>query len=842
MKTRVSIHSFYGAAVMLALAAFSCALGFGGVLYFAGSGHADDGALLVGNHPVEAENFRQLGEADSTKRLEMQIRFALRHRAALDKLLAEQQNPASANYHKWLTTDEFLRRFGPSESEIDAITNWLASEGFTVTRHLRNSLEFTGPVAQAQRTFAVRIAKFGDGSVYANTSDPIIPKRFAGIVGSVLGMDNMVHAVPMSHQRGMSANAPVDLAVELAQAESEVPAAPDAIVNGAQAFGPSDLRTFYDETVGAGQDGSGSCIAIIGASDFLDATMTVFTSQFGLPAINYTRVLSGSNPGLNSAEAESELDLQWSHVTAPGASINFHLGSDLVSDIAGAVNANACGVISISYGLCGVSASYMTSVIDPIFSQAAAQGQSVFISAGDQGAAGIALNSNGTACVVNNTRSVNEMSADPNVTSVGGTQFTPTYSGGNDQGYASERVWNDSSGATGGGASQVFAKPAYQKGSGVPNDGARDVPDVALIASPNSPGVFFADDVNGGAQVVCCIGGTSLSAPVWAGFASVIGQISGNSRLGNFNQIIYPLANKQYSAAGFHDITNGNNNFNGVTGFSAGPGYDLASGWGTIDFEVFASAAKTFLAQSSSPTPSATPTPTKTASPTATRTAMATPTRSATRTATATAKGTATATSARTATGTATAMPTRTATKIATPTATGTATLIPTRTATKIATPTVIRTVTATPTRRATGTMTPTIAATPIPTASPLSSPTPIIVTFPTTPIRAFALQTLTIPNRNTSTLSVSVGTLAAPFAVYYPGVYNVPPGWTLTLMLSFTPLQTGSASQQLLIGTNDPRNPKLTVAISGVAISQSGASRKSRPELSALQPRLRAP
>jgi hypothetical protein len=115
-------------------------------------------------------------------------------------------------------------------------------------------------------------------------------------------------------------------------------------------------------------------------------------------------------------------------------------------------------------------------------------------------------------------------------------------------------------------------------------------------------------------------------------------------------------------------------------------------------------------------------------------------------------------------------------------------------------------------------------------------------VTFPTTPIRAFALQTLAIPNRNTSTLSVSVGTLAAPFAVYYPGVYNIPPGWTLTLMLSFTPLQTGSASQQLLISTNDPHNPKLTVAISGVAISQSGASRKSRPELSALQPRLRAP
>ena len=109
-------------------------------------------------------------------------------------------------------------------------------------------------------------------------------------------------------------------------------------MNGAQAFGPSDLRTFYDETVGTGRDGTGSCIAIVGVSDFADSTMTAFTAQFALPAISYTRVLSGSNPGLNSAEAESELDLQWSHVAAPGASIKFYLGSDLASDIAAAVN------------------------------------------------------------------------------------------------------------------------------------------------------------------------------------------------------------------------------------------------------------------------------------------------------------------------------------------------------------------------------------------------------------------------------------------------------------------------------------------------------------------------
>jgi len=804
MKTSVQVGSVRGVALMLSLAAVLYVIGFAGMLYFAELGLADDSAFIIGNHPIEAEHMPQLSNAEATTPLAMQIRFALRHRTALDKLIAQQHDPLSPNYHKWLSGDEFRRRFGPSPSEINAVAKWLASEDFTVTKREGNALEFSGAVASAQRAFAVRIAKFGDGSVYANTSDPVIPERLAGVISSVLGLDNMVHAMPMTHPERLLAKAPEDFALQLAQAESDpVSRLPDSIVNGAQAFGPADLRSFYDESVGDGRDGSGSCIAIVGVSDFLDSTMTAFTSQFGLPAISYTRKQYGQYPGLNGAQQEAELDLQWSHVAAPGASIVYHLGGDLISDIAGAVNDNSCGVISISYGLCGVSASYMTSVVDPIFSQAAAQGQSVFVSSGDQGAAGIGLNANGAACVVNNTRSVNEMSADPNVTSVGGTEFTPVYSGGSDQGYAIERVWNDGSGATGGGVSQVFAKPAYQKGPGVPSDSYRDVPDVALIASPNSPGVFFADNENGGAQMVCCIGGTSLSAPVWAGFATVIGQISGNRRLGNFNQIIYPLANAQYVAAGFHDITNGNNNFNGVTGFSGGRGFDLASGWGTVDFNVFASAAKTFLSQSPSPTPSATATTTSTASATPRPTEVrptSTPTLSATRTASP-------------ATATATPMPTES------------------------------RAPTPAPTRSASGTPSPTTKATSVPTAAPSSSPTPIIVTFPTTSVGSYALQTLLIQNGNSAALSVNVGGLATPFGVYYPGTYTIPPSWTLELRLSFEPVQPGSSTQQLLISTSDPRNPMMTISISGIAISPGAGSRAaSRPRLSSLQPRLRAP
>ncbi len=682
MTKAFSVHSLGIVRRIVELVIAAGALCLSGALFLSDIGHADDMAVLAGNHPVEIEKFSEVGNVSPDQNLEVEIRFALRHQKALAKLLADQQNQASPNYHKWLTTEEFLKRFGPAKSEVTAVTRWLGNEGFVVKKTSGTTLEVSGSVAQAQRAFAVRIARFGNGSAFANTTDPLIPRRFADVIGAVTGLDNMMHTVAMNHRYPMPVDdlvgnkvmSPAELPMQLAVAESasdqEGTIIPEVVINGITSFGPTDLRTFYDETVGTGSDGTGSCIAVVGTSDFLDSTMTGFATQFALPAISYTRVLHGTNPGRNGAEAEAELDLQWSHVTAPGASIMFHLGSNLVTDISGAVNDNLCGAISISYGFCGVSASFMQNSIDPLMQQAATQGQSVFVSSGDDGAAGITLNSAGTACVASNTLQVSELAADPNLTGVSGTQFSPAYSGGKDQGYATEKVWNDGSGATGGGVSQVFSKPAYQTGAGVPNDGKRDVPDISLIASPNSPGVFWDNDVGGTATVRCCIGGTSLSAPLWAGFATVIGQKVGK-RLGNLNQIIYPLANSQYAAAGFHDVSSGNNNFNGVTGYGAGSGYDLSTGWGTVDFNVFAGAVKTFLEGTSSatPTPTRTATPTGTATPTVSRTATPTRTATATRTATVTRTATATATVVAP-----TATITRTATRTATPTATSTAT------------------------------------------------------------------------------------------------------------------------------------------------------------------------
>ena len=545
----------------------------------------------------------------------------------------------------------------------------------------------------------------------------------------------------------------------------------EAIINSSEAFGPGDVRTFYDETVGSGHDGTGDCIAIVGISDFLDSAMSAFTSQFGLPAISYTRETHGGNPGINSSgESEAELDLQWAHAAAPGASIVYHLGSNLVSDISGAVTDNQCGAISISYAFCSPSASLIENTLDPLFKQAAAQGQTVFVSSGDNGAAGQVIS--GGSCVAGSSQSVNEMSADPNVTSVGGTQFNPTYSAETTSATRPRRSGTMASAPAAEARANSSPSPAIKPASGVPADGARDVPDIALIASPEFPGVFWGHDVGGAGQITCCIGGTSLAAPIWAGFSRVIAQLAGNTRLGNLNPLIYSLANTQYDTAGFYDVTSGNNNFNGVTGFSAGPGYDQATGWGTIDFNVFANAAKNWLAASNTPTPTSTMTPSATA--TVTATFAATPTVAPT------------ATISATLTPTAIVSQTPTPTNVATPKPTTIPTATATQLGTRTPTPTVAATstppMTATPTIAATSTPTVIVMPTPTATPTPISEPSggtlsvPASVRFPAIGVGMKAAQrTILIANRSASTpLALDIGTLMSPFTVSGAGQFTV--------------------------------------------------------------------
>jgi len=145
-----------------------------------------------------------------------------------------------------------------------------------------------------------------------------------------------------------------------------------------------------------------------------------------------------------------------------------------------------------------------------------------------------------------------------------------------------------------------------------PADGARDQPDVALLASPYFPGAFFYNDNGSGAGLLEIVGGTSLSAPTWAGIVDLVAQKS-SGKVGSINPRVYALASVGQAAAGSHDITSGNNSFNGVSGFSAGPTYDQATGWGTIDINNFVSA---YTGSSPAPSPTSTATATSTPNPT----------------------------------------------------------------------------------------------------------------------------------------------------------------------------------------------------------------------------------
>ena len=236
------------------------------------------------------------------------------------------------------------------------------------------------------------------------------------------------------------------------------------------------------------------------------------------------------------------------------------------------VTDNVCGAISVSFIFCGEESSFYTT-LDMLFQTAASQGQSVFIATGDWGAAG--LRYAGGTCVVGTTRNPSEMATSPHVTAVGGTTFNPQFnSSGNDTSVVGvapggiESGWN----ASGGGESAIFAKPMWQTGPGVPADGFRDIPDVAMIAW--APYVFIGADDDGTAIIQCCWGGTSLASPLWAGYSRVLAQASSNARLGLLNPTIYNIANAGLAAdGGIEDVLSGNNTYNGVTGYAAGPGY-----------------------------------------------------------------------------------------------------------------------------------------------------------------------------------------------------------------------------------------------------------------------------
>jgi pseudomonalisin len=551
--------------------------------------------VLPGNiHPLAQTQFR-LKPAPSDfpmERMMLVLNPDQEQQTALDDLVEQQHDPTSPYYHQWVTPERFGQLFGVAEGDINLVVNWLQAHGMSVEEVSpgRRSIIFNGNAGQVATAFHTRIQSYKvNGEVHhANESDPEIPKALAGVVGGVVSLHDF-KAQPM----------------HVTPAVKPVPPAPSPnFSSGASHYlTPADFAAIYNlnPLYQNLTDGSGQSIAIVGRSNVNLPDVRTFRSNFGLPARDPQIILNGANPGVSDQNelSEATLDVEWSGAVAKNATVKFVVSKSTNSSdgvylsAQYIVNHNTAPVMSVSFGLCEASlGSSGNNFINSLWQQAAAEGITVFVSAGDSGAAG--CDASGARSATHG-RGVNGLCSSPYSVCVGGTQFDDTANPGqywsssnasSTQGsahsYIPEKVWNESSASGlwsgGGGVSTVYSKPSWQSGTGVPADAKRDVPDVSLTAAVHDGYLVY---MNGGLML---LGGTSAASPSLAGIMSLVVQNTAAPQ-GNANPIFYTLASRQNSGgtAVFHDTTTGNNTVPGVTGFNASTGYDQASGLGSVD-------------------------------------------------------------------------------------------------------------------------------------------------------------------------------------------------------------------------------------------------------------------
>jgi hypothetical protein len=604
---------------------------------------------LSGNvHPYANAVYDQ-GQVPGDYRLPyvtMSLKPSLGQRAALARLLAEQQNPRSKRYHHWLTPEQYAARFGMTADDYEKIGAWLRSEGLTIVHKSRgrNWIAFSGTAAHIQAALHIEIHNYvlNGTSYFANASEPSVPEDLSDIITGFRGLNNF-QIRPAS--RGIS---------QLSHEPQPKPNFTNIITNpdGSQTvtyfLAPDDVATIYDmmPLYSAGIDGTGQTLAVIGDSDITLSDIEQFRAGFNLPANDPQVVLvpGTPDPGHLPDEAEMDLQLEWSGAVARNATILYVYSAASAGGVLSAaqyvIDKNLAPVIAMPFAGCEQLVGGTTiASFETELQKANAEGITVVSASGDTGAAAcdeVDVPIEGEAI---HGLSVNYPASSPEVTGVGGSEFKEgtglywsvvnTANQGSALSYIPEIVWNrsqPSSGlsASGGGASSCatgsngncsggFAKPSWQSGvAGVPLDGVRDVPDLAFAASA-SHDAFMACVVGScatGFPGVTAGGGTEVASSLFAGIMGLVNQyfvaqgIQAKPGLGNVNPALYQLLLKSPVATSgniFHDIQKGNNVVACVPGtvtcppvipyqigYSAGKGYDQATGLGSLDVNNFA--------------------------------------------------------------------------------------------------------------------------------------------------------------------------------------------------------------------------------------------------------------
>ena len=430
--------------------------------------------VLHGNtHPMAQARFDR-GEAPGDLAMDRML-LVLKHSDAqettLKNLLMGQQVQDSPNFHQWLTPEEFGAQFGPSDADVQAVTAWLGSHGFTVQRvtNGRHVIEFSGSAAQVRTAFHTSIHKYqvNGKDHWANSSDPQIPTALAQVVAGVTSLHNF-RPKPMSHMMGaFRRDNKTGQTMKLTPGVTPTFTFPTGCTGPDCLFGlgPTDFATIYN--VGplwkAGIDGTGQTIAIVQDSNIDIQDVRNFRNLFNLPKNDPEIILDGPDPGLDPDEDEAVLDVEWSGGVAKGAKIklvvssgtNTTAGTDLSALYI--VDNNIAPVLSESFLECELHLGTAGNQFEnALWQQAAAEGITVFVASGDGGSAG--CDNFNTAMVATEGLAVNGLSSTPYNVSVGGTDLlaavlnpTQFFSLTNDPktqasalSYVPETPWNDS--------------------------------------------------------------------------------------------------------------------------------------------------------------------------------------------------------------------------------------------------------------------------------------------------------------------------------------------------------------------------------------------------------------